>query len=141
MPASPAMRDFHCFYAQQLPVPGSHAAAVTYPACEWRGDAAGVTHQPLNRFVCSWLTSDMAEVSRCDVVLHAMAQLEAGTLAEWFADGDAFTVDIRASGVQFNPSNISPDDAAYWNPIAGQFTLAQVKALLLAWRDFLAQRG
>jgi hypothetical protein len=135
------MRDFHCLYRQQLPVPGSHAEAVTYPACEWRvaGEVAADAACPLNRYVCSWLTSDMTEVSRCDEVLHAMAALSTGTRQEWFADGDAFNVDFHASGVQFNQSNIAPEDTAYWNQPDAQFSLAEVEALLRVWRDFLAQ--
>jgi hypothetical protein len=133
-------RHLHCFYRQQLPVPGSLAQAVTYPACEWRtnDETGGVSMHPHNRFVCSWLTSDMAEVSRCEEVLLAISQIEAGTRQVWFADGDAFTVDFRANGVQFNPSHVGPDDRAYWNPSEGRFTLEDVSALLLAWRNFLA---
>ena len=134
------MQYFHCFYREQLPVPGSQAPAVTYPACEWReGHEAGdVSMHPRNRFVCSWLTSDLAHVSRCDEVLHAMGQVEAGICQAWFADGDAFTVDIRAAGVQFNPSNVGPDDTAYWNQPQGRFAFEEVRSLLRVWRDFLA---
>jgi hypothetical protein len=133
------VQNFYCFYRQQLPVPGSHAQAVTYPACEWReaGDAADVSLHPRNRFVCSWLTSDVAEVSRCDEVLQAMAQIEAGNSQAWFADGDAFHVEFRAAGVQFNPSHVEPEDTAYWNQSEAWFTRAEVHTLLRAWRDFL----
>ncbi len=147
------MHEFHCYYREQLPVPGSRAPAVRYPACEWRmselaRETAGAdTHDtadamarhPMNRFLCSWLTSDMAELSRCDEVLHAIAHIESQHLAEWFADGDAFQVEIRASGVQFNASNVGPEDAGWWNLPEGRFDLVNVKAVLCAWRDFLAQ--
>ena len=147
------MREFHCYFREQLPVPGSRAPAVRYPACEWReegqaNNAAGAdsnleadvsARQPMNRFVCSWLTSDMAELSRCNEVLHAIARIESQQLAEWFADGDAFQVEIRASGVQFNASNVGPDDTGWWNLPEGRFDLVNVKAMLREWRDFLAQ--
>jgi len=133
-------RNFHCFYRQQLPVPGTHAQVVTYPACEWRvaGETGDVSMHPLNRFVCSWLSSDLSEVSRCDEVLHAMTQIEAGDGQEWFADGDAFTVDICSACIQFNPSNVGSDDTAYWNQPQGRFTFEEVRSLLRVWRDFLA---
>ncbi|MGI9151856.1 MAG: hypothetical protein ACR2IX_10140 [Limnohabitans sp.] len=135
------MREFHCFYRTQKPVPGSQASAVRYPACEWRepGHAEAVALHPMNRFVCSWLTSDVSEVSRCDAVLHAIAQLENHTHTEWFADGDLFCVDFKLSGVQFNSSHVGPDDTAWWNLPEGRFSLVEVKALLGVWRDFLAQ--
>ena len=51
-----------CFIQTQAPIPGTAAQPVRYPACEWVGDAGEVDLQhPFNRFVCSWLTSDMAE--------------------------------------------------------------------------------
>jgi hypothetical protein len=92
---------------------------------------------PLNRFVCSWLSSDMVELSHCDQVLQMMAQLEVNALKEWFVDGDAFNVDMRIKGVQFNQSNVTPKDTAYWNHPEGKFTLAQLKTLMLAWREYL----
>ena len=139
------MREFHCFYREQLPVPGSQAKAVRYPACEWRGanavneDTDAVALQPMNRFVCSWLTSDMAEVSRCDEVLHAIARIETQQLTTWFVDGDAFQVDLKAPEVQFNASHVGPSDTDWWNLPEARFALADVKALLQAWRDFLMQ--
>lgn len=136
------MKHLHFVYRQQLPVPGSLAQAVRYPACEWRtpaGDATDAAHHPWNRFVCNWLTSDMADVSRCDEVLQTMSEIEAGTRKTWFVDGDAFNVDIQAHGLQFNPSNVGPEDTAYWKQPEGQFTLTEVKAALRLWRDFLAQ--
>ena len=142
MKRNSTMRDFHCFYRQQLPVPGSHAKAVMYPACEWRvpeREHAQAAWHPINRFVCSWLTSDMSEVTRCDEVLSAMAQLEAHTRQQWFVDGDAFCVDFKPNGVQFNPSHVGPEDTAYWNLPEAHFTLSEVRACLRLWRDFLAQ--
>jgi hypothetical protein len=131
--------SLRCFIQTQAPVPGSAAQPVHYPACEWVGDNGTVDHQhPLNRFVCSWLTSDMADVAHCDEVLHAMTQIEDGTREKWFVDGDAFNVDMQADGVQFNQSNVGPEDTAYWNQPEGHFTWLEVKALLCAWRDFLA---
>ena len=132
--------SLRCFIQTQAPVPGSAAQPVHYPACEWVGDDGTVDHQhPLNRFVCSWLTSDVSEVQRCDEVLQAMAQVENTTRQAWFADGDAFQVDLQIQDVQFNPSHVGPEDAAYWNQPEGRFTLAEVKALLRLWRDFLAE--
>ena len=131
--------SLRCFIQEQAPIPGSGAQPVRYPACEWAGDDGAVDPQhPLNRFVSSWLTSDMAEVSQCDEVLQAMAQIKAGTRKEWFVDGDAFNVDMQANGVQFNPSHVGPQDVAYWNQPKGRFTLAEVDAWLRVWRDFLA---
>jgi hypothetical protein len=136
------MQHIHFFYHQELPVPGSTAKPVTYPVCEWRapkGHVSDDAQHPLNRFVCSWLTSDMAELPRCDEVLQMIAQIENATRQEWFVDGDAFNVNMQANGVQFNPSNVGSEDTDWWNLPEGRFTLAEVKALLLAWRDFLAQ--
>jgi hypothetical protein len=136
------MKHIHFLHREQLPVPGSQAKAVRYPTCEWRapaGDASDAAHHPWNRFVCSWLTSDMADVAHCDEVLHVMAQIEAGTRETWFVDGNAFNVDLQATGVQFNPSNVGPEDTAYWNQAQGRFTLTEVQAVLRLWRDFLAQ--
>jgi hypothetical protein len=132
--------SLRCFIQTQAPVPGSAAQPVHYPACEWVGDDGTVDHQhPLNRFVCSWLTSDMADVAYCDEVLHAMTQIEDGTREKWFVDGDAFNMDMAINGVQFNQSNVDSDDLAYWNQPEGRFAWLEVKALLHAWRDFLAQ--
>ncbi len=129
----------HCFIQTQAPVPGTGAQPVHYPACEWVGEDGRVDHRhPLNRFVCSWLTSDMAEWPRCDEVLQVMAQMEGGTRTPWFVDGDAFTVDIQPDGMQFNPSHVGPEDAAYWNQPQGRFALSEVATLLREWRDYLA---
>ena len=129
-----------CLIQHQAPVPGTSAQPVYFPACEWLGDAGVVDHaHPLNRFVCSWLTSDVNTVERCQEVLDAIAQIEAGQRTPWFADGDAFGVDFSASGVQFNQSNVGPEDTAWWNPSEGRFKLADVNALLGLWRDFLGQ--
>ena len=136
------MKHIHFFHRQELPVPGSMAKPMSYPACEWRAphsDAADPHSHPMNRFVCSWLTSDMADVARCDEALDALAQLDAGSLTEWFADGDMFCVDFKPSGVQFNQSNVGQEDTDWWNLPEGRFTLAEVKAVLHAWRDFLAK--
>ena len=109
-----------------------------YPACEWvDDDGAADPQQPLNRFVCSWLTSDVNTVERCQEVLDAIAQIEAGQRTQWFADGDAFGVDFSASGVQFNQSNVGPEDTAWWNLPEGRFNLAEVNVLLRLWHDFL----
>ena len=127
-----------CFIQEQAPIPGTAAQPVRYPACEWVGDEGEVDLQhPLNRFVCSWLTSDMAEWQHCDEVLQVMAQIEGATRDAWFVDGDAFAVDLHANAVQFNASHVGPEDTAYWNQPNGRFTLPEVKTLLIAWRDFL----
>jgi hypothetical protein len=129
-----------CFIDTQAPAPGTGAKPVRYPVCEWVADDGAVDQlYPINRFVCSWLTSDMAELPRCDEVLQMIAQIENATRQEWFVDGDAFNVDMQANGVQFNPSNVEPEDTDWWNLPEGRFDLAEVKALLHAWRDFLAQ--
>jgi len=135
--------SLRCFIQEQAPVPGSAAAPVRYPACEWVTDRIGDDGEvdpqhPLNRCVCSWLTSDMNEVSRCDEVLQVMTQLENATRHEWFVDGDAFNVDLQIHGVQFNQSNVDSDDVAYWNQSEARFTLPEVKTLLRVWRDYLA---
>jgi hypothetical protein len=136
------MQHIHFFLHQELPVPGSNAKPVTYPVCEWRGPkghASTDAQHPLNRFVCSWLTSDMSDVARCDEALSALTQLQNHRLTEWFADGDMFCVDFTVQGVQFNQSNVGPEDTDWWNLPEGRFTLAEVNAVLHAWRDFLAQ--
>jgi hypothetical protein len=103
------------------------------------GNGGAVDHQhPLNRFVCSWLTSDMADVTRCDEVLHAVAEIEDAKRKAWFVDGDAFNVDMQASGVQFNQSHVVLEDTAYWNQSEACFRLKQVSALLGLWRQYLA---
>ena len=136
------MQHIHFFYHQELPVPGSSAKPVTYPVCEWRG-SQGHAHvdaqHPLNRFVCSWLTSDMADVARCDEAMSALTQLQYHSLTEWFADGDMFCVDFKLSGVQFNQSNVGPEDTEWWNLPEARFALSEVNAALKAWRDFLAK--
>jgi hypothetical protein len=137
------MGHLHFFWRQAQPVPGTAAPAVNYPACEWRDpmaqlDAAQTAQHPLNRFVCSWLTSDMADVARCDEVLHALAQVQQQQLPVWFADGDAFGVDFTPSGVQFNQSNVGPEDTAWWNLPEARFALHTVQDALRQWRAFLA---
>jgi hypothetical protein len=135
------MENIRFFYRQALPVPGSGAKPVTYPACEWRATQASsidVQTHPWNRFVCSWLTSDMADVARCDEILHAIAQLKEFRLNEWFADGEMFCVTLHREGVQFNQSNVGPEDTDWWNLPEGRFALAEISLALMAWRDFLA---
>lgn len=131
--------SLRCFIQTQVPIPGSGAQPVHYPACEWVSDDGSVDHlHPLNRFLCSWLTSDMAELQRCDEVLQVMAQIEKATRTAWYVDGDAFHVDLQTHGVQFNQSNVDSDDGADWNQAEGRFTLRDVKAQLQTWRDYLA---
>ncbi len=131
--------SLRCFIQEQAPIPGSGAQPVRYPACEWRGPRAELElRDPLNRFVCAWLTSDVNTVERCHEVLQAMGEIESGQRAQWFADGDAFCVDLTDQGVQFNPSHIGPQDTAFWNQPDGRFTLLQVKTWLLDWQRFLA---
>jgi hypothetical protein len=128
-----------CFIQEQAPIPGSGAQAVRYPACEWlRDDGTLDLRHPLNRFVCSWLTSDMAELLHCEAVLAAMAQKDVATHHPWFVDGNAFNVTMQAHEVQFNASHVGPEDTAYWNQADGRFTRPEVTTLLRAWRDFLA---
>ena len=127
-----------CLIQEQAPVPGSAAQPVRYPACEWVGDDGAVDQQhPLNRFVCSWLTSDVSTVERCQEVLDAMGQIESGQHVQWFADGDAFNVDFSANGVQFNQSNVGPEDATWWNLAEAKFSSDVVQALLKSWLVFL----
>ena len=132
--------SLRCFTQTQAPVPGTGVQPVRYPMCEWVGDDGTVDHlHALNRFVCSWLSSDMVELQRCDEVLQMMAQIEDATRTEWFVDGDAFNVDMQTNRVQFNQSNVGPEDTAYWNQSEGRFAWLEVKTMLNAWRDFLAQ--
>jgi hypothetical protein len=142
------MQQLHFFYRQELPFPSSSGnanskATTRYPACEWRPseatDALEIDRHPMNRFLCSWLTSDMAEVDKCDEALSAMDALLKHDDAQWFADGHAFLVDFKTTGVQFNQSNVTPDDVDWWNQPEGQFTLQQVQDALRQWRDFLTQ--
>ena len=134
------MQHIHFFHHQALPVPGSSAKPVSYPVCEWRGPkghASDDALHPLNRFVCSWLTSDVSTVERCQEVLDAMGQIESGQHVQWFADGDAFNVDFSANGVQFNQSNVGPEDATWWNLAEAKFSSDVVQALLKSWLVFL----
>ncbi len=132
--------NLHFFQRQEQAMPGSLAQSITYPACEWRLPQGEVDFaHPLNRFVCSWLTSDMADVTRCEEVLDAMGQLESGALAKWYADGDLFCVDFQPSEVQFNQSNVGPEDTDWWNLPEARFDLPVVKAALQAWRDYLSR--
>ncbi len=135
------MQGLHFFYDQQLPIPGSDASSVRYPVCEWRQLANEVApqHHPFNRFLCSWLSSDMTELSHCDEALQAIEALLANHRQEWFADGQAFLVEFKKSGVQFNPSNVTPEDSDWWNQPEGRFTLKDVQSALQQWRHFLAQ--
>jgi len=130
--------SLRCFTQTQAPIPGSGAQPVCYPACEWVDDDGAVDQQhPLNRFVCSWLTSDVNTVERCQEVLDAMAQVQMGQRSQWFADGDAFCVDFSASGVQFNQSNVGPEDKTYWNQPDGRFTLYELIEICTSWLNFL----
>jgi hypothetical protein len=136
---------FHFFDAEQLPIPGSSAASVFYPFCEWTPDDAPDATvdeaHPMNRFVCSWLTSDVDDPERCQEILDAVADLEAGTCPQWFADGDAWCVNLTPEGVQFNASNIGPEDTAWWDQPEGRFSLAVVKDALLKWQAFLGSEA
>ena len=128
-----------CFIQEQAPIPGTAAQPVRYPACEWVGDEGEVDLQhPFNRFVCSWLSSDVNSVERCQEVLDAMAQIESGQRAQWFADGDAFCVDFSAAGVQFNFSHVETEDRGWWGLPEGCFVLGQIHGALAAWCKFLS---
>lgn len=136
------LSHLHFFHRQEHPVPGSSARPVTYPACAWRGTHAegqDLAMHPLNRFVCSWLTSDMTDVAHCNAVLYAFTQLENHHIAQWFVDGPMFAVDCSPHAVQFNASHVGPADAEFWNLPEARFALGDVKAYLQAWRDFLAR--
>lgn len=146
------MQKLHFFYRQELPFTSSSGnanskGATRYPACEWRPsevtDALEINRHPMNRFLCSWLTSDMVEATKCNEALSAidalLNQKKFNNKSEWFADGHAFLVDFKTSGVQFNQSNVTPDDVDWWNQPEGQFTLQQVQDALRQWRDFLTQ--
>jgi hypothetical protein len=132
---------FHFFDAEQLPVPGSSAASVFYPFCEWTPDdtpdALVDEAHPMNRFICSWLTSDVDDPERCQEILEAVTDLEAGTCPQWFADGDAWCVNLTPELVQFNASNVGPEDTEWWDQPEGRFSLAVVKDALLKWQVFL----
>jgi hypothetical protein len=132
--------SLRCFIQTQAPIPGSTAQPVRYPACEWLDDDGSVHPQhPMNRFVCSWLTSDITSVERCQEVLDAMAQIDAGQLSQWFADGDAFCVDFSAGGVQFNQSNVGPEMTAWWNMPQGHFSNVCVASMVHEWLSFLVK--
>ncbi len=128
-----------CLIQTQEPVPGSGALPVRYPACEWVGDDGSVDHlHPLNRFVCSWLTSDINTVERCQEALGAIAQIEAGQCTHWFADGDAFCVGFSVDSVQFNQSNVEPEDTAWWNLPEAKFRPDFVQGILESWLIFMS---
>ncbi len=130
--------SLRCFTETQAPIPGGTAQPVRYPACEWVGDDGAIDPQhPLNRFVCSWLTSDVSDVARCQEVLDAMAQIESAHRAQWFADGDAFCVNFSANGVQFNQSHIGPEDVEWWNSPLGHFSMDCVRSTLQEWLTYL----
>jgi hypothetical protein len=130
--------SLRCFIQTQAPIPSSTAQPVRYPACEWVGDDGAVDLQhPLNRFVCSWLTSDVSDVARCQEILDAMAQIESGQRAQWFADGNAFCVAFSANGVQFNQSHVGPEDVEWWNIPLGHFPMDFVTSTLQVWLTYL----
>ncbi len=136
------LMNFYFFQRQERAMPGSLAKTITYPACEWRspeGESDLMQTHPFNRFLCSWLTSDMSELTRCAEVLEAIDQLESGSQAAWYADGDMFCVDFTRHGVQFNQSNVGPEDTEWWNLPEARFQLSDVKAALQAWRDYLVR--
>jgi hypothetical protein len=131
--------SLHCFIQTQAPIPGSGAQPVHYPTCEWAGDDGLVDHlHPLNRFVCSWLTSDLNTLERCQEVLDAIAQIQAGQRTQWFADGDAFCVDFSVDSVQFNQSNVEPEDTTWWNLPEAKFRPDSVLGLLESWLVFMS---
>ena len=130
----------HCFMQTQHPVPGSDAAPVHYPVCEWVGEGGQVDLQhPINRFVCAWLTSDVNTIEHCQDVLAALGQVASGQRTHWAVDGEAFNVDVHPSGLQFNFSHVGPDDAGWWNLPEACFALAQVRDLLSAWCAYLRE--
>lgn len=132
--------SFRGLMQTQLPVLGSDAKPVRYPACEWVSEGGQVELQhPLNRFVCAWLTSDVRTVAHCQDVLAVLAQVASGQRMHWALDGDAFNVDVYPRGLQFNFSHVGPDDAGWWNLPEGCFTLVQVRDALIAWRSYLSQ--
>lgn len=136
------LMHLHFFQRHEPPIAGSAAQPVRYAACEWRcpdDDSMPKHEHPMNRFVCSWLTSDMAEVVRCDEALDAIEKIETQALTEWYADGEMFCVDFARNSVQFNQSNVGPEDTDWWNLPEARFTLSDVKFALQAWRDYLAQ--
>ena len=127
-----------CFMQVQEPVPGADAQPVRYPVCEWVGDDGQVDLQhPLNRFVCAWLTSDVNTVERCQEVLAVLEQVASGQRTHWAVDGDAFEVDVKAQGVQFNFSHVGPDDPAWWNLPEGHLPIHSVRELLSDWCQYL----
>lgn len=128
-----------CLIQTLAPVPGTGAQPVHYPVCEWVGDDGTVDHlDPLNRFVCSWLTSDVNTVERCKEVLYAISQIETGQCVQWFADGDAFCVDFSVDSVQFNQSNVEPENTVWWNLPEAKFRLDFVQGLLESWLIFMS---
>lgn len=134
--------SLRCFIQEQEPIPGTAAHPVSYPVCEWVGHGGEVDlHHPLNRFVCAWLTSDVNTIERCQEVLAAIAQIEAGKRAQWFVDGDAFCVNFSSSGVQFNFSHVGPDDASFWNLAAAKFDLSFLRKIYLVWFKFVLKNS
>jgi hypothetical protein len=129
--------SLRCFIQELAPFPGSGAQPVYFPACEWVDDTGWVDHlHPLNRYVCSWLTSDVCSVALCEEVLTAMAQVESGERTQWFFDGDAFSVDFARHSVQFNQSNVTRADEAWFDQRGACVSTQQVLTLLTQWLSF-----
>jgi len=88
-----------------------------------------------DRYLCAMLGSDFQSANTCDMQLKNIAQLETGEVdfTDW--GGNAFFADYTRDGVQIY-LQIDEDDDAQTRPEA-RFTLAEVKAALIGWREFL----
>ncbi len=127
----------HCFIQELAPIPQSGAQPVYFPACEWVDDNGRVDDlHPFNRYVCSWLTSDVSSVELCEEVLAAIAQVESGERTKWFFDGDAFSVDFLKHSVQFNQSNVTCVDEAWFDQESACVSTHHVLTLLKKWHSF-----
>lgn len=129
--------SLRCFIQELAPIPQSGAQPIYFPACEWVDDNGWVDAlHPFNRYVCSWLTSDVSTVELCEEVLAAIEQVESGERAQWFFDGDAFSVDFDRYSVQFNQSNVTRADEAWFDQRGACVSTQQVQTLLKQWLCF-----
>jgi hypothetical protein len=86
-----------------------------------------------NKYLCDFLKFDLQSKDSCKEVLSdiSLVQSGGGQFAEWW--GNAWFVEIRASEVQINHQQFEE-----WNNLPeGHFTLAEFKAAVEGWKQFL----
>ena len=98
--------------------------------------AVGAVSQPFDKYLCSWLSSDIDTVNGCVAMLSQIIELENGTRDLVLGGGNAWFVEIYREHVQFELQ--TSNDHLDW-PI-WKCSLIQVKAALTGWKQFLAMQ-